>query len=92
MPQSNATVWAVPDGASGEPPAEEPPLNSLNSLMAQSKGKFTIFLGVDNQWYFRLRAPNGQTLCHSEGYSTRQSAQHGVNAVKGYAANADVEG
>jgi uncharacterized protein len=60
--------------------------------MTLSKGKFTIFQGTDRQWYFRLRAPNGQTLCHSEGYTTRQSALNGVNAVKAYAPLADVEG
>ena len=60
--------------------------------MNQSKGKFTIFQGTDRQWYFRLRAPNGQTLCHSEGYTTRQSALNGVTAVKNYATSADVEG
>lgn len=68
-------------------------MNNLNSLlMAQTKSKFTIFQGTDRQWYFRLRAPNGETLCHSEGYTTHQSAQHGVNAVKAYALNANVEG
>ena len=60
--------------------------------MTQSKGKFTIFQGTDRQWYFRLRAPNGQTLCHSEGYTTRESALNGVNAVKAYASLANVEG
>jgi len=60
--------------------------------MMPSRGKFTIFKGVDHQWYFRLRAPNGQTLCHSEGYTTRQSALHGVNAVKAYAPLSEIEG
>jgi uncharacterized protein YegP (UPF0339 family) len=73
-------------------PPEENLLNTLSSLMTQSKGKFTIFKGTDNQWYFRLRAPNGETLCHSEGYTTRQSALNGVAAVKSYAIAADVEG
>lgn len=68
-------------------------MNSLSSLYGiQTKGKFTIFQGTDRQWYFRLKAPNGETLCHSEGYTTRQSAVHGVTAVKAYAPNADVEG
>lgn len=73
-------------------PAEDTPLNSLSSLMRTTKGKFTIFQGADRQWYFRLRAPNGEPICHSEGYTTRQSALNGVNAVKSYAALADVEG
>lgn len=73
-------------------PAEGIPLNSLSSLIARPKGKFMIFQGTDRQWYFRLRASNGETLCHSEGYTTRQSALNGVAAVKAYAPLADVEG
>ena len=73
-------------------PAEDTQLNSLSSMMARSKGKFTIFQGNDRQWYFRLRAPNGETLCHSEGYTTRQSALNGVTAAKAHAPLADVEG
>ena len=68
-------------------------MNSLlRPLGTQTKGKFTIFQGTDRQWYFRLRAPNGETLCHSEGYTSHQSAVHGVTAVKAYAPNAEVEG
>ena len=73
-------------------PAEDTPLNSLSSLMRTTKGKFRIFQGTDRQWYFHLRAPNGQILCHSEGYTTRQSAINGVTAVKAYATLADMEG
>lgn len=68
-------------------------MNSLSSLLTRStKCKFTVFQGSDRQWYFRLRAPNGEILCHSEGYTSRQSAINGVTAVKAYAALADVEG
>lgn len=56
------------------------------------KARFQIFRGVNGQWYFRLRAPNGESICHSEGYTSRQSAANGVAAVKAYAPFADVEG
>lgn len=41
---------------------------------------FEIIVGRDGQFYWRLKAANGQILCHSEGYVTRQAAQHGVQA------------
>lgn len=67
-------------------------MNSLNQLFARTAGKFTVFQGTDRQWYFRLRAPNGESICHSEGYTSRQGAMNGINAVKTYAAAAPVEG
>ncbi|MEJ7745423.1 MAG: YegP family protein [Luteimonas sp.] len=67
-------------------------MNSLNQLFARTAGQFTVFQGTDSQWYFRLRAPNGETICHSEGYTSRQGVLNGINAVKTYATGASVEG
>lgn len=53
-------------------------------------GTFEIFQGRDNQYYWRLKAPNGQTLCVSEGYTQKHNAQAGVEACKKYAASATV--
>lgn len=52
--------------------------------------KFQIFRGRDYQYYFRLIAGNGEIIATSEGYTTKQSAQHGVDAVKRLAPNAMV--
>jgi uncharacterized protein YegP (UPF0339 family) len=45
-------------------------------------GKFEIFTGRDNQYYFRLKASNGEIIGASEGYTTKQSAQNGIDSVK----------
>jgi uncharacterized protein YegP (UPF0339 family) len=45
-------------------------------------GKFEIFRGVNGNYYFRLKAANGQIIAASEGYTTKQSAKDGINAVK----------
>jgi hypothetical protein len=45
-------------------------------------GKFEVFTGADEQWYFRLRAPNGEVILASEGYHTEQGALGGIEAVK----------
>jgi amphi-Trp domain-containing protein len=46
------------------------------------KGKFQVFTGADEQWYFRLRAPNGEVILASEGYQTEQGALGGIEAVR----------
>lgn len=55
-----------------------------------NKGKFEIFKGNNGQYYWRLKAPNGEILCWSEGYTTKQNAQNGVDACKKYAPDAPV--
>lgn len=48
--------------------------------------KFQIFKSNANaQYYFRLRANNGETVLSSEGYTTRQSCHAGIASVKGNA-------
>jgi len=51
-------------------------------------GKFEIFKGTNGNYYFRLKAANGQIIAASEGYTTKQSAQDGIAAVKLVAPNA----
>lgn len=33
-------------------------------------------------FFWRLKATNGETLCHSEVYTTKQAAIEGINAAK----------
>ena len=56
-----------------------------------SNPKFQVFKGKDNQFYFRLRATNGEIICNSEGYTTKQSCLNGIKAVKSVAATAPIE-
>ncbi len=53
--------------------------------------KFQVFKGKDGQFYFRLKAANGEVICSSEGYTTKQSCLNGIQAVKAVAAEAPVE-
>ena len=56
-----------------------------------SNPKFQVFKGKDNQFYFRLKAANGEVICSSEGYTTKQSCLNGVQAVKSVASTAPIE-
>jgi uncharacterized protein len=45
--------------------------------------KFQIFKSNNNaQYYFRLKAANGETVLGSEGYATNQSCRGGIASVK----------
>lgn len=44
--------------------------------------KFTIFRGVDYQFYYRLRAGNGEIILNGEGYSSNQACRTGIASVK----------
>ena len=47
-----------------------------------SSAKFEIFKGRDYQYYFRLKAGNGEIIGASEGYSSKQGAHNGIASVK----------
>jgi uncharacterized protein YegP (UPF0339 family) len=52
-------------------------------------GKFELYTGKDNQFYFRLKAANGQNIGASEGYKEKASAQNGIESVKKNAPDED---
>jgi len=55
------------------------------------KEKFEIFKDQRGEYRFRLKAPNGQIIAVSgEGFTTKQSCQSGIEAVKKYAPSAQV--
>lgn len=54
-------------------------------------GKFEIFEGADGKYYFHLKAENGLIIAASQGYTTKQSAQNGIEAIQRVAASAAVD-
>lgn len=53
--------------------------------------KFQIFKGRDGQFYWRFKAPNGEIMCSSEGYTTKAGARNAIDSIKRNAPNAAVE-
>ena len=45
-------------------------------------GKFELFKSANDQWYFRLKAPNGEIILTGEGYKSKQGATGGIESVK----------
>ncbi len=53
-------------------------------------GKFEIFVGMDGLFYFHLKAENGEIIAASQGYTTKQSAENGISAIKRIASQGEV--
>ena len=45
-------------------------------------GEFEIFKGKKSQFYFRLRAKNGEIILQSEGYTSKSGCKNGIKSVK----------
>jgi|SRR5882757_2676442 len=45
-------------------------------------GKFVIKTGTNGQFYFSLKADNGQKILASEGYTTKAACTNGIESVK----------
>lgn len=52
--------------------------------------KFEIFKDKGGQFRFNLKAANGEVIASSEGYSSKASAQSGIESVKKSAGDAAV--
>lgn len=84
-PSLTAASVGSPEGQSpfGPSAAETNPLASGEALLSGlAKPKFTLFKGNDGQFYWNFKAPNSERLCHSEGYTTKQSALNGIRSLK----------
>lgn len=45
-------------------------------------GKFEIFQSKNKEYYFRLKAGNGEAILSSEGYTTKANCQNGIKSVQ----------
>jgi len=58
-------------------------VNSTDDLSGStSPGKFEIFVGADGQYYFHLLAANGEKVLASQGYTSPDGVQGGIDTVK----------
>lgn len=51
-------------------------------IPALKRERFEVFTGEDKKAYFHLRAGNGEIVLQSQGYTSRTSAQKGIDSVK----------
>jgi uncharacterized protein YegP (UPF0339 family) len=53
--------------------------------------RFVLSRGKDGQYYFDLRAKNGEIIAQSEGYVAKSGALNGIASVKENAPNAEID-
>jgi uncharacterized protein YegP (UPF0339 family) len=53
-------------------------------------GKFELYTDKAGAYRFRLKAGNGEVIAISEAYSSKASAQNGIESVRKNAADATV--
>jgi uncharacterized protein YegP (UPF0339 family) len=53
--------------------------------------RFQVLRSSNGLYWWRIKGGNGEIMCSSEGYTTKQSALHAVYVVKTSAAGAPVE-
>ena len=53
-------------------------------------GKFEVWTDKAGEYRFRLKAPNGEVIAVSEGYSSKTSCMNGIQSVIKNAPNAKI--
>lgn len=53
--------------------------------------KFEIYKDKAGEFRFRFKAPNGETMCSSEGYKAKKSALDAIESIKKNAPAANID-
>jgi uncharacterized protein YegP (UPF0339 family) len=53
-------------------------------------GKFEVYTDKAGEYRFKLKAPNGEVIAVSEGYSSKTSCMNGIESVRKNAPNAKI--
>jgi uncharacterized protein len=53
-------------------------------------GKFEVYTDKAGEYRFKLKAPNGEIIAISEGYSSKKSCMNGIESVKKNAPTATI--
>lgn len=52
--------------------------------------KFELYCENEGEFFFRLKARNGETIAVSESYKSKQNCENGIESVRRHAAEAEV--
>lgn len=71
----------------GKAPIED---TTLQKPVSQPFPKWEIYIDKAGEYRFRLYASNGSCVCHSHGYSTKQTCKGGIESIIRFAAEAEI--
>ena len=55
-----------------------------------AEGKFEVYQDKAGEYRFKLKAPNGEVIAVSEGYSSKKSCMNGIESVRKNAPKATI--
>lgn len=64
---------------------------TLKNWEALPYPKWELYLDNGNKYRFRLNAPNGSCVCHSQGYTTKNACKNGIDSIIRSSKNAEIE-
>ena len=64
---------------------------TLQNYTEKKNPKWEIYLDNGGQYRFRLNAPNGDTICHSQGYTSKANCKNGIDSIIRHASSADID-
>ena len=64
---------------------------TVENYEAKKNPKFEVYLDAKGETRFRLRATNGQNICHGEGYSSKRSCLNGIASIRKNAPDAEIK-
>jgi len=71
----------------GKAPIED---QTVKEYMPLPYPKWELYLDKGNQYRFRLSAPNGSCVCHSQGYTSKSSCKKGIESIIKFATDAEI--
>jgi uncharacterized protein YegP (UPF0339 family) len=60
-------------------------------LLPKNRATYLVRQNASGQWYFVLKAANGEPVCTSEAYTTKDDAKRGAKSHRKAARTATVE-
>ena len=63
---------------------------TVEGFAKEKHPKFEVYLDKAGEYRFRLKATNGQNICHSEGYKAMASCMNGIESVRKNAADSEI--
>ncbi len=64
---------------------------TVENYEAKKNPKFEVYMDAKGETRFRLRATNGQNICHGEGYSSKRSCLNGIASIRKNAPDAEIK-
>ena len=63
---------------------------TVENYEAKKNPKFEVYTDAKGETRFRLRATNGQNICHGEGYASKRSCLNGIESIRKNAPDAEI--